>query len=182
MRKLMALIAGTFLALAVTSAAAADASRTTSAASGPLVGTWDTGPLPIRKLRAALVADGYTNAKVTAFFKQFGMTKGYEFKLVFYEENGVPFLARKGWDPSKGAAPRNADHWAYTLLPNRRFVDRGTDPATAKIREVFSYSVSGKRLTLSFISLAEPGFSKADLLIDTMLLRASAALPYKRIS
>ena len=125
----MPLIAGALVALPLASGVAAGPSNTTSAdASDPLVGTWDTGPIPIRKLRASLVAAGYTNAKVTAFFKQFGMTKAYEFKIVFYRENGVPFLYRKGWDPSRGGEPSDADHGPYTLLPNRRFTSRGVDP------------------------------------------------------
>lgn len=182
MHRIMPLITGGLLALALASGVAAGPSGATSAArSDPLVGTWDTGPIPIRKLRASLVAAGYRNAKITAFFKQFGMTKAYEFKIAFYRENGVPFLYRKGWDPSKGREPRDADHGPYTLLPNRRFVTRGVDPPTDRFRAVFSYTVRGTSLTLRFVSLREPGVSKADLVIDTMLLRASTARPYKRI-
>ena len=182
MSKITALIAGALLALALTSSVAAGPrSATTAIAADPLVGTWDTGPIPIRKLRAALVAGGYTNAKVTGLFKQFGMTKAYEFKRSFYRENGLPFLYLKGWDPSRGGEPNDAEHGPYTLLANGRFVSRGVDPPTDRNRQLFSYTVKGKWLTLRLVRLTEPAFSKADLLIDTMLLRASAALPYKRI-
>lgn len=180
MRKIV-LIAGALLVTAITSAVAPGAPSKMSAHSALLVGTWDTGPIPIRKLRAALAAYGYKKPEVTAFFKYFGLTNAYEFKILFYGENGVPFYLRKAWDPSKGAEPSDADHGPYTLLPNHRFVSRGVDPPTDRNREVFAYTVTKKRLTLKLIRLTEPGFSKADLALDTIFLRSATAFPFKRI-
>jgi hypothetical protein len=151
-------------------------------ASNPLAGTWDTGPVPIAKLRAALVAAGYANASVTKFFRQFGVTKAYEFKSTFYIDHGKRFRAVRGWDPSKQSEPSGSDHGPYKLIGNHRFVARGVDPPTDKIRATFAYRVTRKRLALSYVSLVEPGFSRADLFVDRMMAHASAAFPYKRTS
>lgn len=183
MRKIRVLVCGALLAIGATASVApgsAGAGAAAAAAHDPLVGSWDTGPIPLRKLRATLRAAGYSNTKITAFVKQFRMTNAYEFKIVFYRQNGRPFLFKKGWDPSTGREPDDADHGPYTLQPGHRFLATGADPATAKIRETFSYSVSPKRLKLHFIRLTEPG-TKTEQIIDTMILRAQAARPYKRI-
>jgi hypothetical protein len=178
----MSVIAGAVLVLAVATGVATGSVRTAPTEdTDRLVGSWDTGPIPVRKLRGALVAAGYDNAKVTAFFEQFGIVNAYEFKLVFYREAGVPFLAKNGWDPSTGSEPEDADHGPYTLLPKRRFVSRGVDPPTDRYRVSFAYSITSKRLKLRLVSVREPGLSKHDLVIDTMILRASATFPYKRI-
>jgi hypothetical protein len=181
-RTVMSVIAGAVLVLAVATGVATGSVRTApSAETDRLVGSWDTGPIPVRKLRGALVAAGYDNAKVTAFFEQFGVVNAYEFKLEFYREAGVPFLAKNGWDPSTGSEPKDSDHGPYTLRPKRRFVSRGVDPPTDRYRVSFAYSIASKRLKLRLVSVSEPGLSKGDLFIDTMILRASAAFRYKRI-
>lgn len=184
----LVLVCGALLALAPTAcSSSSDASSqpvstvTSAATSDPLVGSWDTGPIPKRKLRAALKDAGYTNPQVTGFFEQFGITNAYEFKIVFYRENGVPFLYKKGWDPSVGDEPNDADHGPYTLLRNHRFQTRGVDPPTDQFREVYSYRVTRGRLTLGFVNLSEPGISEADRATDTMMSRLRAARPYKRI-
>jgi hypothetical protein len=183
------LVCGALLALAPTACSSSphassqpvSSTVASAATSDPLVGSWDTGPIPKRKLRAALNAAGYTDAQVTGFFEQFGITNAYEFKIVFYRENGVPFSYKKGWDPSAGDEPNDADHGPYTLLRNHRFETRGVDPPTDQFREVYSYRVTRSRLTLGFISLTEPGISEADQATDTMMSRLRAARPYKRI-
>lgn len=187
----IALVCGALLALAPTacSSSSSDAASsqpvsptvTPAVTSDPLVGSWDTGPIPKRKLRTALSTAGYTHAQVTAFFEQFKITNAYEFKTVFYRENGVPFLYKKGWDPSTGEEPNDADHGPYTLLADHRFVSRGVDPPTDEYEEVYSYRVTGRRLTLGFVSLSLPGVSEADQVIDTMMSRLRAARPYERI-
>lgn len=149
---------------------------------GPLAGTWDTGAIPSRKIRAALVARGYSNRRVTEFLKQFGMTNAYRFKLTFAEESGKPFVYKSAWDPTTSAEPTNPDHGPYTLLPNRRFVARGIDPPTDMFRELYAYSIRGNALKLTLVRLTEPGVPKADLFVDTMLLRAATAFPYKRVT
>lgn len=163
------------------SSEASPRTTTTTASSDPLPGTWDTGPVPLRKLRAGLRADGYSNAKITALFKQFGWSKAAEFKIVFYREGATPFLAKKAWDPSKDTEPRDADHGPYTRRPNDRFVTRGVDPPTDRFRERYSYQVTGDHLTLHIDSLSEPGVSHADRVVDLMLLRASSVPTYKRV-
>lgn len=159
-----------------------------AAAPDPLVGTWDTGPIPIRKIRAVLVAARYKNSRITSFFKEFGVTKAMEFKIAFYREKGVPFSYKKFWDPSQGAEPDDADHGPYRLLPNHRYVVRGVTPPTDRIREVFSYKVTGKRLKLTLVSNSQPpdgpigssGF-RFDLVRDMMVLRVQEAFPYKKV-
>ena len=92
MSKIAAIVVGALLVLAVAAAAAGSPNATSTAAPDRLVGTWDTGPIPARKLRAAFAVAGYTRANVTAFFKRFGIRNAYEFKRVFYREGGVSFL------------------------------------------------------------------------------------------
>jgi hypothetical protein len=124
-------------------------SKTADTASDPLLGTWDTGPIPVQKLRAALLSAGYTNANVTKMFHELGIVKAQEFRLRFYRQGGAPFQLGNGWDPSQQRpGPNDGDHGPYKLLPNHRFVVSGVDPPTDKNRAVFSYSVTGKILRL----------------------------------
>jgi hypothetical protein len=118
---------------------------------------------------------------VSALFKQFGWSKAAEFKIVFYRDGDTPFLARKGWDPSKGPEPSDADHGPYSTRPHHRFVARGVDPPTDRNRELWSYEVGARQLLLRVVNLSEPGFSRADEATDLMLLRASSARAYKRV-
>ena len=190
MRRIV-LVCGALLALAPTacSSSSSDAASsqpapptvTSPATSDSLVGASDTGPIPKRKLRTALSTAGYTHAQMTAFFDQFKITNAYEFKIVFYRQNGAPFLYKRGWDPSTDQEPNDADHGPYTLLANHRFVSTGVDPPTDTYEEVYSYRVTGRRLTLGFVSLSEPGVSEADQVTDTMMARLRASRPYKRI-
>jgi len=148
----------------------------------PLQGTWETKSVSTRALRQVLVSSGSTDAQVASFFKFFGMRKAWRNRLVFYRESGVRFLAMSGWDPTAHPGPAGPDHGPYTLLSNHRFVARGVDPPTDRLRMLFSYSVTGDRLALRFISLKEPypAFSRVDIARDTMLMRIVAAVPYRR--
>jgi len=148
----------------------------------PLQGTWETKSVSTRAMRQVLVSSGSTDAQVASFFKFFGMRKAWRNRLVFYRESGVRFLAMSGWDPTVRQGPAEPDHGPYTLLSNHRFVARGLDPPTDRVRMLFSYSVTGDRLALRFISLKEPypAFSRVDIARDTMLTRIVAAVPYGR--
>jgi hypothetical protein len=134
-----------------------------------------------RTIRQVLVSSGSTDAQVASFFKFFGMRKAWR-NRVFYREGGVRFLAMSGWDPTARSGPAEPDHGPYTLLSNHRFVARGVDPPTDRVRMLFSYSVTGNRLALRFITLKEPypAFSRVDVARDTMLMRIVAAVPYRR--
>jgi hypothetical protein len=151
-------------------------------AADPLFGTWDTGPIPVQKVRAALRSAGYSNAKITKMFHDFGIAKAQESRLVFYRQGGAPFQLAQGWDPSKQPRPSDGNHGPYKLLPNHRFVVSGVDPPTDKNRLVFSYSVTGKILRLRLVSLTEPAFSAAALAFDRMAIRSQVAFPYRKIS
>jgi hypothetical protein len=158
------------------------AASRSAARADPLAGTWETKSMSTRALRQVLVGSGSTDAQVTSFFKFFGMRKAWRNRLVFYRENGVRFLAMSGWDPTVRPGPAEPDHGPYTLLSNHRFVARGVDPPTDRARMLFSYSVTGNRLALRFISLKEPypAFSRVDITRDTMLMRIVAAFAYAR--
>jgi hypothetical protein len=167
---------------AATSSPAVNKSFEHRVAADPLVGTWDTGPVPVRKLRAALLATGYSSAKITKMFQDFGIAKAQESRLVFYRQGGAPFRLGQSWDPSKQSRPSSGDHGPYKLLPNHRFVVSGVDPPTDRNRAVFSYAVIGKILRLRLISLKEPAFSAAELAFDRMATRAQVAFPFRKIS
>jgi hypothetical protein len=153
-----------------------------SVASDPLVGKWDTGPIPAEKIRSALRAAGYSDARITKQFREFGIVKAQEFRLVFYREHGAPFQLGQGWDPSKQSRPSDGDHGPYKLLPDHRFVVSGVDPPTDKNRAVFSYAITGKTLRLRLVSLTEPGFSATAVAFDRMATRALVAFSYHKIS
>jgi hypothetical protein len=162
--------------------AAPTAGSTTAVGADPLQGTWETSSVPLSKLRGVLVGSGSSAAQVTSFFKFFGMKNAWRNRLYFYREGGIPFLALSGWDPTRRSGPSDPDHGPYRLLSGHRFVARGVDPPTDRVRELFGYSVTRDRLKLRFISLKEPypAFSRQDIVRDTMLMRIVAAVPYLR--
>jgi hypothetical protein len=173
---------GVVLGVTVFRSDSAEAAKARERATDPLVGTWDTGPIPVQKLRAALRSAGYTNANVTKMFHEFGIVKAQEFRLRFYRQGGAPFQLGNGWDPSQQQpGPNDGDHGPYKLLPNHRFVVSGVDPPTDKNRAVFSYSVTGKILRLRLVSLSEPAFSAAEVAFDRMAHRAQVAFPFRKI-
>lgn len=174
---LASLVVGLIVAVAPISAS------TKAVRAEPLEGTWETGSVPIAKLRAVLIATGSSTAQVTSFFRFFRMRNAWRNRLVFYREGGARFLAMSGWDPTKRSGPDDPDHGPYNLLPRQRFVARGVDPPTDRTRMLFSYTVTPQRLKLRFLSLKEPypEFSKLDLARDTMLMRILAAFPYRRV-
>jgi hypothetical protein len=155
---------------------------TAAARVDPLQGSWETSSVPVRQMHDVLVRAGSSEAEVKSFFKFFGMRNAWRNRLVFYRESNVPFLAMSGWDPTRHSGPADADHGPYKLLSGRRFVARGVDPPTDRVRELFSYAATTERLKLRFISLKEPypQFSREDLVRDTMLMRIVAAFPYRR--
>jgi hypothetical protein len=163
-------------AIVAGSSAHAVAPRTTD----PLVGTWDTGPFPASRLRAGLLARGFTRSEVSGFFKNLGLGKVQEFNLVFYRENGIPFQVQTGWDPTMGSKPSDGDHGPYKLLGHHRFTVSGVDPPTDRIHTTYSYTVTGSRLKLRLVKLAEP-FPPAQRRLDRMFPIATALLPYKKI-
>jgi hypothetical protein len=151
------------------------------AAGDPLVGTWDTGPIPLAKIRAALSARGYSASQISHMFQNFHMSKSWEWNLSFYRENGAPFQILRNWDPTTQTKPVYGDHGPYKLLPNHRFVARGVDPPTNTFLTTFSYTASGTRLTLHFISLVEPAVSKGQALADQKRGIVEAVAPYKKV-
>jgi hypothetical protein len=182
MSKTTLAIAAVILVSALSATSAAGGSNSIArSASDPLVGTWDTGPFPSAKLRTALLNDGYTRSAVRTLFKNLQIGKVYEFNLVFYRQDGVPFQAQTGWDPSKGSKPSDGDHGPYKLLAHHRFTVSGVDPPTDKIHTTYSYAVTTTRLKLRFIRLTEP-FPAAQRRLDRMFPIATALLPYKKIS
>lgn len=168
--------------VAAGSTLSAQAERTASLAADPLVGTWDTGAIPLAKIRAALTAHGYSASQISGMFKTFHMSKSWEWNLSFYRQNGAPFQILRNWDPTTQKKPVDGDHGPYKLLPGRRFVARGVDPPTNTYLTTFSYTVTGTRLTLHFISLVEPGVSKAQALADQKRGIVEAVATYKKVA
>jgi hypothetical protein len=174
--------------------AAAGCGSTSSAVSGsgarqahsrapdPLLGGWDSGPVPIRRIRAAVHAAGYTPVEVAAFLREFGITHAhtYEFRLGFYREGGRPFVVQRGWDPSRGGVPQDGDHGPYRLLRRQRVAITSADPTINKYRYVFSYTVTGHMLHLHVTSSTNPGITPKRLRLDTSLLYALTATPLQR--
>jgi hypothetical protein len=161
-------------------------SSSAQAAADPLVGTWDTAPIPVAKLRAALAAHGYTAASIDKMFHNLAflnhISKSIEFEIRFYREtDGTPFQIVRFWDPTTRPKPAYGDHGPYKLLPGNRVEYTGTDPPTDTYRTTFSYAIHGNRLTLHFVSLVEPGLSAKQRLADQKRPIMQAAAPYAKV-
>ena len=150
-------------------------------AADPLVGTWETGLIPLGKIRATLATHGYTAKSIDNFFhKNNHFVKGIDFRISFYRQNGVPFQITYAWDPTHGSLP-DGDHGPYSLLPGDRFVSRGTDPPTDTFLTTFGYTVTGTRLRLHFVSLVEPGLSAKQRLSDEKRPILMASTMFKKV-
>jgi hypothetical protein len=152
--------------LALIGSASASSQQPRIQADDPLVGTWQTGLIPLAKIRASLSAHGYTAEQIEKYLhKNNHCVKGVNIEIRFYRENGVPFQIVYAWDPTHGTRP-DGEHGPYTLLPGDRFVSRGTDPPTDTWRTTYGYTVSATRLRLHFVSLVEPGLNAKQRLSD----------------
>jgi hypothetical protein len=139
----------------------------------PLQGTWDSTPISLAKLRAALTANGYTTTSIDKMFHTllvlYHVKKSIEYEVKFYGgPGGTPFQSVFFWDPTSQSKPGcvGCDHGPYKLLAGNRVTFAGTDPPTDKFVTTYGYSVVGKTLRLRFISLVEPGMSAAQTVAD----------------
>jgi hypothetical protein len=170
----------------VSTTSAALASPSSRVTTDPLVGTWDTAPIPVAKIRTALKARGYTTVAIDKMFKSYKflyhIKNSIQYEIRFYREvDQTPFQIRTFWDPSTGPKPLNGDHGPYKLLPGHRFSWVGTTPPTDTYRTTFRYAVDGKTLRLTFLGLVEPGLSAAQLLADKKIPILQALAPYKKV-
>ena len=169
-----------------TSLSAAYASQASRTSGDPLVGTWDTKPIPLAKLRSALKARGYSTAETDKMFKSlaflYHIKKSIQYEISFYRDNGVPFQYVTYWDPAPPAKRADPAHGPYKLLPGSRVSYVGTDPPTDTYRTTFTYSVRGKTLTLHYVSLAEPGLSAVQRRSDAKLPILQAVAPYTKVA
>ena len=148
----------------------------------PLSGTWRTAPVPMSRIRAAILAAHFTNADVDAFLSRLHFThaKSLQFNDHFFVYRGkTPKVEQKFWDSSKHV-PCCGDQGPYKLLSNGRVAITSDDPAVNKYRYVFSYRVRGKTLTLGFLSGTNPSLSKEELRFDKVVMVATTAAPYAR--
>ena len=163
-----------------TSAAAAP--KVVAPAPDPLVGDWDSGPVPMGRIRAAIRAAGYSHDEIAAFLREFGLEDAddYEFRLTFYREGDEPYVVQRGWSPSQGAPPVDGDHGPYRLLPPDRLEITSADPDVNRYRTVFRYRITGKSLRLRVAEATNPDASPEQLRLDNGLLYALAAAPLQR--
>jgi len=189
-RALLLLVAIAALATAMdTSAGARLAVRSAGAqasaarAGVPLAGTWDSGPFPIARVRAAALAAGYPAALITRFFREvgFGSAKTVEFNAHFYRQDGHALVRRTGWDPTKGSMPSDGDWGPYQLLPHGRMVITTSDPGNT-IRDFYTYRVHGSTLVVHAIREENPSFTLTKLRLDSVHLFFFSASPLKKIS
>jgi hypothetical protein len=147
----------------------------------PLVGTWQTGLIPLAKVSATLSANGYSAMQIDNFLhKNSHYEKGLTIRIRFYRDNGTPFQIVHAWDPTLGPLPEG-DHGPYSLLPGNRVVYRGTDPPTDMWRTTFAYTVTATQLKLRFISLVEPGLSAGQLHSDEKRPILMASTVFKKL-
>jgi hypothetical protein len=161
-----------------------DSSQPSTESSDPLVGEWDSGPVPISKIRSSIVAAGYADADVDKVLRYVDWTdaKRLRFNLKFYREGDRPFVVKTGWDPAAGPMPQDGDHGPYELLPKHRIAITSADPDIHKGREVSSYRVEGDRLTLRVLRLTDPGVTASQRRLDKLVLFASTAAPLRRVA
>lgn len=87
------------VALAVIGPTPASAKQLRTHAADPLVGTWQTGLLPLANVRATLTAHGYTAKQVENYLHRNNhFVDGLTTRIRFYRENGVPFQIVYAWD------------------------------------------------------------------------------------
>jgi hypothetical protein len=163
-------------------AAAASAGPSAATAPDPLAGVWRTAPVPVGKVRAAILASHFTQADVDAYLEEFGFTnaKSLQFHQHFYVYRGTPKVENKFWDSSK-PVPCCGDQGPYKLLPSSRVAITSDNPTVNKYRYVFTYRVQANQLKLRFLSATNPGLSTKDLRFDKVVMVAFAAAPYARL-
>jgi hypothetical protein len=169
-------------ALACIGSAPASPRHSRTRAADPLVGAWQTGLIPVAKIRATLIAHGYTAKQIENYLhKNNHFVKGVTIRIRFYRENGVPVQIVYAWDPTHDTLPEG-EHGPYALLPGNRFVSRGTDPPTDTWRTTYGYTVTATRLRLHFINLVEPGLSTKQQLSDEKRSILMSSTLFKRLS
>lgn len=169
------------LAAGVSLASAAPAPCAHAHAADPLVGSWDTGPVPTARLRRVLHAKGYTTPEIAKFYRTLQIGRVEEINLIFYRDRGRPYQIQRGWNPTESTKPSDGDHGPYRFLSKHRFVVSGVDPPTNRIHYTYSYRVHSGQLKLRFLSLREP-FPKRRVRLDRMFGLFTALFTYKRIS
>jgi hypothetical protein len=187
MGRLRALLVLAILAAAAPTAGVATAGPQARDAADPLLGTWDTAPLPLAKYRAALQSHGYSDRSIDKLFGSLALHNHIE-KTIEYEisysptPDGTHFQIVRFWDPTTGPKPPDStfDHGPYELLPGDRVQSTGTDPPTNTWRTTFRYAIHGKQLTLRFVSLIEPGVNPTQLNADRKKPIIQAAGIYTR--
>jgi hypothetical protein len=142
-----------------------------------LEGTWDTGKYPDEQVRDAIVAAGYTDAETDEVV---GDAKAWEFRMTFYEEDGVPFVAASGWDPTTSSAPSDADHGPYEVLPGSKLKITCDVCDIDTNYQLFSYRLDGDTLALDFIRFVNPEKSAYDRRWSTAYGVSWEAAPFHR--
>ncbi len=177
----------TVLAAASISTTSANARLQSHRSANPILGTWDTVPLPLAKYRAALAAHGYSNSSIDKLFQSLGLhnhiKNRIKYEIRYYlQPDGTPFQIVRFWDPTTGPKPPDStfDHGPFKLLPGSRIQSTGTDPPTNTFVTTFRYSLHGKQLALRYLSLVEPGVNPNQLLADEKKPIIQAAGIYTR--
>jgi hypothetical protein len=149
----------------------------------PLRGTWDTGRIRFDRVKAALTEGGYTEPEIEVFLRQFGLrsTTSWRFDVTFYRDSGLPSVIRTAWDPARTATPTDGEHGRYRLLPRHRVAITSVDPRFRKSREVFSYRVNGRTLTLHVVGKSDPSLTRTELRLDMRFMYLMAAAPLRKI-
>jgi hypothetical protein len=169
-------------ALAFIGSAPASSHQLRTGAADPLGGTWQTGLIPVARIRTTLTAHGYTSTQIEHFLHTNNhFVKGVAIRIRFYRENGVPFQIVYAWDPTHNPLPEG-DHGPYALLPGDRFTSRGTDPPTDTWRTTYGYSVTATRLRLHFVNLVEPGLSTKQRASDEKRPILMSSTLFKKLS
>jgi hypothetical protein len=146
-----------------------------------LVGTWNSGPVAMVRIRSRLLDAGYDAREIRDFLRFFDLEEAtaLESELSFYREVGEPFWAHRFWDAAV-ERPDDADHGPYEVIRGDRVVLTSADPEVNKYRYVFSYRVRGDELQLRVVSLENPGITPAQFRREGPLFHALAAARLQR--
>lgn len=155
---------------------------TVGQAGDPLVGVWRTAPVPVARIRTAILAANFTQADVDTFLDglKFTSATSLQFAYHFYTLRGRRVVEQMFWDAAK-KPPCCGDQGPYELLSNRRLTISSDHPDVNDYRYVFRYRVSGKMLTLRFLSGTNKTLSKKELRFDKVVMTAAATAPYSKI-
>jgi hypothetical protein len=124
-----------------------------SASVSPLEGRWETGPVPIADIKAAMIAAGITAADVDTWVTEVGTPRQYSFVLEFTGQN----FTHSGETPD---SPMEVDELGTFTLSGTELILKPGEPGNIDTYTLEA-SLSGDELSLRWVASTEEGTAEA---------------------